>query len=269
MELTGQLTGDNKWDAYFGADVFFFPSHYESEATPIVLMEALGAGLPLITTEWAGIPAMLEGCSTAMLLPIKSPDAYAKAIIEMSADLARADELSRASHIFYQENFLPARFIERVEKAFRTAWRRDEELEIGDHGLRIQEALFRRQRMRKRQGVTAGRGHLSLRARDANELPILRPESPIPNLQSPISISIYLADQNPGYDRSFGISRMSQVVISALVHTGGVKIQAVVSKTSQQPPPGSGGVRQLPCFLRMDAVLRISKIPLPSCRLPT
>ena len=254
VELTGQLTGDNKWDAYFGADVFFFPSHYESEATPIVLMEALGAGLPLITTEWAGIPAMLEGCSTAMLLPIKSPDAYAKAIIEMSADLARADELSRASHIFYQENFLPARFIERVEKAFRTAWRRDEELEIGDHGLRIKDEESATHSHLSPE-ATNDRARRSRPAVSASAVGgIALPESPIPNLQSPISISIYLADQNPGYDRSFGISRMSQVVISALVHTGGVKIQAVVSKTSQQPPPGSGGVRQLPWGTRHKAV---------------
>ena len=81
VELAGQLTGDAKWDAYFGADVFFFPTHYESEATPIVLMEALGAGLPLISTQWAGIPAMLDGCPTARLLPVRSPEAYADALI--------------------------------------------------------------------------------------------------------------------------------------------------------------------------------------------
>lgn len=44
VELAGQLTGDDKWQAYAGADVFFFPTHYASEATPIVLMEALGMG---------------------------------------------------------------------------------------------------------------------------------------------------------------------------------------------------------------------------------
>jgi len=56
------------------------------------------------------------------------------------------------------------------------------------------------------------------------------------NLQSPISLSVYLADQNPGYDRSFGISRMSQVIIEALQDTKQLEIKAISSKTSQQAP---------------------------------
>jgi glycosyltransferase involved in cell wall biosynthesis len=59
---------------------------------------------------------------------------------------------------------------------------------------------------------------------------------PISNLQSPISLSVYLADQTPGHDRSFGISRMSQVVLDALQASGRVVIQAISSKTSQQAP---------------------------------
>jgi glycosyltransferase involved in cell wall biosynthesis len=59
--------------------------------------------------------------------------------------------------------------------------------------------------------------------------------SPISNLQSPISLSIYLADQNPGYDRSFGISRMTQVILNALQATGRTAIKTISSKTSQQP----------------------------------
>jgi len=63
---------------------------------------------------------------------------------------------------------------------------------------------------------------------------------------SKITISAYLADQNPGYDRSFGISRMSHVVLDALQAGGRVKIKAVASKTSQQAPGGVDSVRILP-----------------------
>lgn len=116
VEFTGELTGDGKWQAYASADVFFFPTHYASEATPIVLMEALGSGLPILSTQWAGIPAMLEGCTTAELHPVKSPAAYAKALVEKEARKASLPEMADASRSLYQAHFLPRRFVERVER---------------------------------------------------------------------------------------------------------------------------------------------------------
>ena len=117
VDFPGQLTGDGKWEAYREADVFFFPTHYASEASPIVLMEALGCGLPVITTAWNGIQALMKGCPTATLLPIKSPEAYARALLALAEEGAREDveELSRG---FYRANFLPERFVERVNTAF-------------------------------------------------------------------------------------------------------------------------------------------------------
>ena len=114
----GQLTGNAKWDAYTNADVFFFPTHYESEASPIVLMEALGMGLRVISTEWAGIPALLDGCPTAQLLPIRSPESYARAMqgVFVSKHMRNVD--ASKSKKFYSEKFLPEQFISRVRNAF-------------------------------------------------------------------------------------------------------------------------------------------------------
>ena len=118
VEFVGELTGEAKWQAYREADVFFFPTHYASEATPIVIMEALGMGLPVLSTEWAGIPAMLRGCRTATLLPVEAPELYA-ARIEGYLDEAGADGASSRS--FYEEHYLPERFVERVEAALHEA----------------------------------------------------------------------------------------------------------------------------------------------------
>lgn len=121
--LPGQVTGDAKWSAYQDADVFFFPTHYASEATPIVLMEALGMGLPVISTQWAGIPAMLEGCQTSQLLPVRSPGDYASAIEAYWNKRGEMDEIARSSCEFYQKRYLPQRFVDRVGSAFLEAYR--------------------------------------------------------------------------------------------------------------------------------------------------
>jgi glycosyltransferase involved in cell wall biosynthesis len=233
IDFVGQLTGDEKWRAYAEADVFFFPTHYESEATPIVLMEALGMGLPLLTTEWAGIPAMLAGCASARLCPIRSPERYAQTLLDFDEERSKAAEFEAISKQFYHQHFLPIRFIERVEKAFLRAAGRENVLEIGGEESAL---LSPRAPM-----ATSGRAQRSRPA--ASSLPLITAHC---SLGTSISISVYLADQNPGYDRSFGISRMSQVVLEALHATGRVEIEAVSSKTSQQAPAFVARSRILP-----------------------
>jgi glycosyltransferase involved in cell wall biosynthesis len=217
VELVGQLTGDAKWDAYYESDVFFFPTHYASEATPIVVMEALGAGLHILSTEWAGIPSMLEGCPSATLLPIKSPDLYASSLIRLAEDHSRAERDFDHSREFYQKNFVPSRFIKRVNQAFLKVSSLASNVSPPNHQSPITN----------NSSVSAHLGDLSALAANSSS-------SPISNLQSPISVSVYLADQNPGYDRSYGISRMTQVVINALNRSGRVDIATVSSQTSQQ-----------------------------------
>ena len=54
----GPLFGRDKWDAYDAADVFVLPTH--SENSGLVILEALQARVPVITTT--GAPwAMVEG----------------------------------------------------------------------------------------------------------------------------------------------------------------------------------------------------------------
>jgi len=221
VEFAGQLTGDDKWRAYAAADVFFFPTHYAAEATPIVLMEALGAGLPIVSTEWAGIPAMLDGCSTARLYPVRSPLQYAGALTDLYSQRSRQHETEQASRVFYQANFLPERFVERVGKAFSTAL---EQTVSRAHG--------------------AGTGE----AAGAVKRPAAGGSRPV------LQVCAYLADQNPGYDRSFGISRMSHVVLNALHASGQMTIMAIASKTSQQAPASVDTVRILPWGTRRKLV---------------
>ncbi|MFZ9935718.1 MAG: glycosyltransferase family 4 protein [Luteolibacter sp.] len=218
VELVGELTGDDKWQAYRDADVFFFPTHYASEATPIVLMEALGAGLSLLTTKWAGIPAMLDGCGSARLCDTRSPEQYAEALLALRAEpdlRIRNDEVSRA---FYRRLYRPESFIQRVRNAFEEV-----------------AAL--------RQPATSLKSATLARALEESVLPTGSRHNAADTIH-PLRLTIYLADQNPGYDRSFGISRMSHVVMGALKER--CRIDAVVSRTSQRPPADVRSIITLP-----------------------
>ena len=205
VEFSGQLTGEDKWQAYLDADVFFFPTHYASEATPIVLMEALGMGLPVISTRWAGIPAMLEGCGTARLLPIRSPEAYAEALLELSSRNGPADETAVQSRAFYRNHFLPGRFIGRVADAFREAGAMTELRAVGG---------------------------------ETPPAPVASHPSPL-HAASPLQLRVYLADQNPKLGRSLGISRMTDVILRELAIRPDLRLTGISSRSSIQMPDGT------------------------------
>jgi glycosyltransferase involved in cell wall biosynthesis len=89
-------------------------------------------------------------------------------------------------------------------------------------------------------------------AQNSRRRPV-EPAGPIAGTE-PLRATVYLADQNPGHDRSFGISRMSQVVLEALHATGSVRFHTIASETSQHAPPGIGTTRVLPWGTRRKSV---------------
>lgn len=268
VEFPGQLTGQEKWQAYAKGDVFFFPTHYASEAFPLVLIEALGSGLPVVTTRWRGIPDLLEGCKVARLCPIHSPDEYAEALIEFQEQAKGGMDFSKESRSFYEERYLPENFLAQIHSLISAT--------VSETCIPPSPETRRRKGQREmwptvlaphgEKRPVPGDGKTSSLDTDALTSP-LGPEvirGAFPHLteeQPPsagdqrvypartfpgISISAYLADQNPGHDRSYGISRMSQVVLRALNRTGKSEVRVITSRTSQQAPDPSITQQELP-----------------------
>ncbi|MBK1827822.1 glycosyltransferase family 4 protein [Haloferula rosea] len=119
VEVVGQLTGDEKWAAYHRADLFFFPTHYASEAFPLVLIEALGSGLPVVTTQWRGIPSLLKGCDQSTLCPVRDIAGFSRAIETWEQRRDDRRDTAKCSQSFYQQRYLPSRFLERVASEIR------------------------------------------------------------------------------------------------------------------------------------------------------
>ncbi len=58
----------------------------EHEGLPVVIMEAMALGLPVIATDQAGIPELVRHGLTGTLVPSGRPDALAAALRQLSAD---------------------------------------------------------------------------------------------------------------------------------------------------------------------------------------
>jgi glycosyltransferase involved in cell wall biosynthesis len=78
VSLAGFLDSGQKKSALEKADGLVFPTFYENEAQPLVLFEAMCAGLPVVTTSWRGIaeplprgyPLIVEPGSAASLAAV-------------------------------------------------------------------------------------------------------------------------------------------------------------------------------------------------------
>jgi glycosyltransferase involved in cell wall biosynthesis len=76
--LAGYLDGLNKAQALVDADIFLFPSYY-GEGCPISLLEAMAAGLAIITTAVGGIPDIFADGVNGIVLSSVTPASIADA----------------------------------------------------------------------------------------------------------------------------------------------------------------------------------------------
>lgn len=95
VRLAGWMSSAQVREAMVSARAVVLPSF--AEGLPVVLMEALALGRPVITTAVGGIPELVEGGVTGWLVPAGSVEALAAAMrAALDAPAARLEEMGRA-----------------------------------------------------------------------------------------------------------------------------------------------------------------------------
>ncbi|NEB93333.1 glycosyltransferase family 4 protein [Streptomyces bauhiniae] len=92
VEFSGGLHGEDLVKAYADADAFVLPS--DREGMPLVVLEAMAAGLPVIATD---VPGSRELVSGTGLLAAPEPSVLADAIDSVATDLPLRARLALAS----------------------------------------------------------------------------------------------------------------------------------------------------------------------------
>jgi len=79
---------------YADASVFVLPTQFEAYGH--VVVEAMGSGLPCVTTNVGALPELVDDGVTGLLVPPREPAALAEALINLLSDPARAEQMGRA-----------------------------------------------------------------------------------------------------------------------------------------------------------------------------
>jgi glycosyltransferase involved in cell wall biosynthesis len=77
---------------YALASVLAIPSH--SEGSPLVLLEAMAAGVPVAATAVGGVPEMVTGEESALLVPPRQPAQLAEALRRLLDEPGLASRLA-------------------------------------------------------------------------------------------------------------------------------------------------------------------------------
>lgn len=111
----GMVTGDLKLSLYQACDMFVLPSQHENFG--VVFIEALGCGLPVITTHAVGLSAELES-SGAAILADRTPEQFAAAIENLLADRRRSVQMGARGREWVFATFDPGASVGRFESLY-------------------------------------------------------------------------------------------------------------------------------------------------------
>jgi len=93
----------------------------DMEGTPLAVLEASAAGLPVIATSHAGIPDVIIHGETGLLCEEHDVDAMAKNMISVLDDIAFAKQLGQAGKKNIQDNFSMERHIDTLQNTLEAA----------------------------------------------------------------------------------------------------------------------------------------------------
>ena len=111
----GAVEGSRKSELFCLADIFCFPS-IQTEGQPLVIIEAMAAGLPVVTSDGPGMDELVVEGVTGLRVPIDQA-ALAGALAGLAADPAARAALGSAGRERYETVFTRRAFGRRMLRA--------------------------------------------------------------------------------------------------------------------------------------------------------
>ena len=119
IEFVGFIPDDDLAGFYASGDIFVLPANSRAEAFGIVSMEAMAAGLPVITTEvGSGTSYVVQDGQTGLVVPPGDPSALAAAAQTLIEDPELLERMGMAGRLRAQSEFTPKKLVDRVMSVY-------------------------------------------------------------------------------------------------------------------------------------------------------
>lgn len=118
VEIRGPLYGSEKWNAFKKSDIFCFPTFYSTESFGLVAVEAMMFSLPVVASNWRGLPDIVVDGKTGFLVPPKDYRAIAAKLELLVNDPKMRRGFGSAGRRRYVELFKIEKFRLKMETIF-------------------------------------------------------------------------------------------------------------------------------------------------------
>ena len=109
VRLVGAQTHDMVCRAYQRASIFALPcvvaGDGDRDGIPNVLLEAMGSGVPVVSTPVSGIPELIESERDGLLVPPNDPARLADALDRLLTSAELRERLGRAARVQIEAHF--------------------------------------------------------------------------------------------------------------------------------------------------------------------
>ncbi|NVK40623.1 MAG: glycosyltransferase family 4 protein [Oceanospirillaceae bacterium] len=109
----GSKYNDEKWEALMNADIFVFPSH--KEALPLVILEAMNCGLPILASDVGGIPDMIQDGKSGLLFRARDINNLKTKLEILIQDVSLRERLGAEAKTLFYEHFTHSHFEQRLK----------------------------------------------------------------------------------------------------------------------------------------------------------
>jgi glycosyltransferase involved in cell wall biosynthesis len=110
VKYLGPKYGVEKASIFRESDLFIFPTFYSVECFPVVIIEAMAHGMPIISTKEGAIPEMVDDGITGFLVNRKNAEEVAEKIDMLINDPVRRIKMGKAARKKYEQNYTIEKF---------------------------------------------------------------------------------------------------------------------------------------------------------------
>ena len=110
----GIVQGRAKVELLTEADIFVLPTYYPFEGQPISIIEAMGAGMPIITTNHAGIKDLVKDGVNGLFVEAKSPEDICSKLISLMDDKKKIKDMATSNRKLVLEQYMEDNYLSNI-----------------------------------------------------------------------------------------------------------------------------------------------------------
>ena len=117
--MPGGVYGEEKNIIFENADIFVFPSYYSKEAFPLVNVEAIQWGLPVVSSDEGAVPEVVNDCLNGFIVNPKDIDGLTARVLTLIRDSDLRFRMGRIGREKFEQKYSLQAYERNVARALK------------------------------------------------------------------------------------------------------------------------------------------------------